>query len=53
MSIRASTGVAIYPTHADSVEQLLEYADQQMYLSKRSKKQSEDLSGFNQLIIDS
>ena len=53
LSIRASTGVAIYPTHADSVEQLLEYADQQMYLSKRSKKQSEDLSGFNQLIIDS
>ncbi|MBK0063043.1 MULTISPECIES: sensor domain-containing diguanylate cyclase [unclassified Acinetobacter] len=38
LSIRASTGIAIYPTHATTVEELLEYADQQMYLSKRSKK---------------
>lgn len=41
LSICASTGIAIYPIDATTVEQLQEYADQQMYQSKRLKKHVE------------
>lgn len=35
LSIGASVGVAVFPDHGGSVEDLIEYADQQMYLDKR------------------
>ncbi len=34
--ITASVGIATYPEHADSIEDLLELADQAMYLSKQN-----------------
>ncbi|WP_130802717.1 GGDEF domain-containing protein [Acinetobacter ihumii] len=47
LNIRCSTGIAIYPTDARSVEELLEFADQQMYLSKRLKKQDKISNKLN------
>ena len=35
LSIGTSVGVAVFPDHGGSVEDLIEYADQQMYLDKR------------------
>ncbi|MFC7687290.1 EAL domain-containing protein [Ureibacillus sp. GCM10028918] len=38
MNVTASMGVALYPTHADSTEELLQFADMAMYQVKGSGK---------------
>jgi diguanylate cyclase (GGDEF)-like protein len=38
LEVGASIGVAVYPCHADTAEQLLQHADVAMYAAKRSRR---------------
>ena len=52
INISASVGIARYPDHGESREQLLSAADNAMYAAKRSPDKSVQVSGLLQALDD-